>query len=231
MLVVEFRTAALNMIFKKKHHKISKSQKEEEVAVKSIGFYCAIIFLTLVFLGGVASYGLASFANFRNKARQSEAKLSLSSIYELGRDFSLDKSRYTSCLSHFIARKESETHRKYYVGFKPDSSKSTECAAGSSILKANDQLSDFDYLPYFEKSSATADSFTAIAAGRLCEDCPIDVWSINEKKELVNIQSGLKTNYSWIVPVASLFLIIALVRQRKKMKRKDLKIKLPNNLH
>jgi hypothetical protein len=187
--------------------------------VKNVGYYCAIVFLAFVFLGSVISYGLVSTENFRNKARQSEAKLALSQIFQLERDFFSDKKKYTACLSDFVAARESESRRKYYVGFKSGSVNIAECDAGSSISKANDRISDFDYLPYFEKSNVTADGYTALAVGKFCEDCSIDVWSVNQKKEIVNIQSGMKTNYSWITSLISFFLIIAMVRQRNKKKQ------------
>ncbi|MBY0554707.1 hypothetical protein K2P97_09270 [bacterium] len=188
--------------------------------LKNIGYYVALIILVFIFIAGLVSYGNASFNQFNHKARQSEAKVLLTQLYQLENNFFLDQKKYTSCLSNFIAEHEPLPNRKYYVGFNPGSANEVQCAQGSSILKANSKLSDFDYLPYFEKSNVKSNSFTAIAVGKFCESCDVDVWSINEKKELVNIQSGIRANYTWPIPLVSFLLIIVMVVVRIRKKRK-----------
>lgn len=191
-----------------------KIEKAKKILFDGGAYKAIITLLSLVFFFGGTSCGLSQKKNFSNKARQSEAKLLLSGIHSLENEHYFERKKYTPCLKDFIAQNEKQSHRKYYVGFKPGN-----CEEDDSVLKANDKISNFDYLPYFEYSNLTDSAFTAIAVGRLCEDCPLDIWSINEKKELVNIQSGLYVDYSWIVTLTAFFLIIVMRIQRKKRKQ------------
>ena len=184
-------------------------------------YYISMAFLISATFIGASRCGVEQVENYRRKAMQIEAKLALKNIKTLQENYFTDHQKHSHCIDEFVNSRKSDDYSKYYVGFKVPNADLSSCQEATTISVPNSKRTiSFDHLPYFNESKVTDNSFTAVAAAKLCDDCPIDVWTINEKNELINIQLGLKTNYEWIFPTLIMFVIIYMMIRRRKLKKK-----------
>lgn len=131
---------------------------------------------------------------YNPRAKQSEAKIQLLSVYSVEAVSKDTYGTYSTCLKDLGY--ETPPRGYYIVGFSKNSDTSflgKKCTSASyvipeTLLKASKDIS-FSDLP---NSTTTKTTFKAFAIGRIMNspDYPLDIWSIDENKNLVHVQDG-----------------------------------------
>lgn len=148
-------------------------------------------------LGVLAMIAWPNFSRFQPKARQSEGKIALAALYGAEKKFREEKGTYSVNLKELGFEREGRTHY-YSVGFAHACAEGGTTAAGDARTPmAYNQFATpekaLEVETYFRENKICRDrkeGFDAYAVGVIMKDGPLDVWKINEKKELVNMQNG-----------------------------------------
>lgn len=180
------------------------------------GFTLVELMIIVSIVGILAAIGLPNYQNFLARSRQVEAKLSLSAVYLAETTFAAEQGSFTTCLS--TAGYVRPTQNVYYsVGF--GNAASTCGGGGTSPCHTTDFISlapcpggAFPAAAYFAADKAASgtpinratfnansltsisfSTFTAAAVGRVSQkgSTTIDVWTIDEGKNLFSTRSGL----------------------------------------
>lgn len=180
------------------------------------GFTLIELMVTLSVVGILASIALPNYQNFMARARQTEAKLTLSAIYLAEMTFISDKLSYTTCLSEAgYVRPTSNIYYSAGFGTTPNLCGSTDtdsCHAMEFMPWTICQAGAFPAGAFFAGDRAmsgvavnratfnasvtttiTRGSFTAAAVGRISSRgaAVLDVWTIDEGRRLINSTNGL----------------------------------------
>jgi hypothetical protein len=165
----------------------------------SFGTVCASLF---GFFAPIAVLMMIAFPNFERmqwSAQQSEAKIALAAIYGGEKSYFSEYKKYSSSLYEIGYSPESQ-RRFYMVGFAP------ACADGHGVppKEARAKMHNSSFATPDDETEADAwfraqkicrdpaEGFEAYAVGIIRKDGERDVWRINEKKELVNLENGFR---------------------------------------
>ena len=98
------------------------------------GFTLVELMIVVAIIGILAAIAIPNFQTYQAKARQTEAKLALSSVYMALTSFQAEKSSFTSCLSPAGAEPPTRTKILYSVGFT---------AAAGNVMPCGSTGADF----------------------------------------------------------------------------------------
>ena len=131
------------------------------------------------------------------RIRQAEAKIRLLKFYNAAKEELARGGHYTTAISHFEDHdQDANGPRRYYMLGIPDA-----CAAGVSPegnisafepteYSATEKLRLRDYFRKVPASECQPMGFKIYAVG-IVSDAGADVWSIDQEKEVVNVQWGI----------------------------------------
>lgn len=202
------------------------------------GFSLVELMVALGIIGLLLTLAIPQYNNYTARARQAEAKISLTSAYTMEKAFIVDTNSYTACLRNAGFKREGGA-KFYAIGFGPGSAvvqvgNTTGCGpkglnscleygweeqSNGTWTVAHDPISNADLIcssltqddtysmPNTYAGNHTPDATlfgyintSTIGAGpptfqiRAAADIGfevIDVWRIDEKRNLVNEQSGM----------------------------------------
>lgn len=180
------------------------------------GFTLIELMMTLSIIGILASIALPNFQNFQSRARQAEARVTLSALYVAETSFFADQGSYTTCLTdagygrlgvgHFytVGFVDSQStcgptgaepcHTLEFTGMSP--CQAGAFPAGATFLADRGAATTPVTLVNFNANattSATSNTFRVGVVGQISgrEPTLVDVWSITESKVIINDKVGL----------------------------------------
>lgn len=200
--------------------------KREALKIVMIKFFNTnlIYYLVVTMMGLLFTVELGQwtkYAGFKRAAIASEAKGALLELFNAEKEYFSTHKKYTACISDKEFGLELQgNHRRYFVGFK-SALGATENCKSETINTANVTAdSNFEYQPYFENTNISNETFTVYAVGRMCAECEIDIWSINEKKVITHIQDGNTATRSFAGVFLILIVIVSLFVGRMTIKHR-----------
>lgn len=147
------------------------------------GFTLIELMITVGILGILAAIAIPTFIQYQARARQSEAKTSLSAIYMGQHAYWIENLRYGSIgeIRYVIAGRTRYTYRSGAAGAgggtnanvtNPGSTQDTINANGGTIEPEGAIV-----------AASSLSSFTATAAGNVDGDATVDRWTVNELRQ------------------------------------------------
>lgn len=110
--------------------------KKNKIDKKLLGFTLIELMVVVAIVGILATIAVPQYSAYVSKARQSEAKISLSLVHSIQSSFFSDTGSYTQCLQK-IGFKESDNASVYYaIGIGHDSSNSSCSPTGNKTCAA-----------------------------------------------------------------------------------------------
>lgn len=176
------------------------------------GFSLVELMVVVAIIGILATIAIPKVNKFVAKSRQSEAQINLSSIYTFNKNFYLEFQGYTNAFSAMGYAPEGNlrynsgwsqgpsgpTNYTTLTGRNYEGATSTLAAcpsnAGDTAACRTLRGADDNEPAAVTGSIITVDSFTAAATACLVKGsgaCIEDRWTINQDKNLRNIQSGI----------------------------------------
>jgi type IV pilus assembly protein PilA len=181
--------------------------------MKQDGFTLVELMAVTAIIGLLSAIAVPNYHKFQARARQSEAKISLAAIYTVEKAFAIEQNSYTTCLAEVGFGMES-TKTYYSIGY---STPAVACGDGTEdchqrtfgTAPLNCTAGAFPAGGYFPAAvgyggpishvafnaavPSTIDNgtFTVGAAGHISTTGLTDVWTINERRALVNLRPGL----------------------------------------
>lgn len=179
------------------------------------GFTLVELMVVVAIIGILAAIAVPNYQRYQARARQSEAKIALSSIYTAEQGFAAEWSTYSSCIKRIGVQIESSAKRYYVAGFNDTSAAATNCGppgtlacnayafSGTAVqatCASNDGETRFSQTAKVNKAftvlatttgTVQQEVFFATADGNVSVDNLTDRWSIDQNKQLVNGTPGL----------------------------------------
>ncbi len=170
-----------------------------------------IVFAVLIIIAGVAGYFLQqSMTKFQSKARQQMSKIMLSSMYTANMATHAEYNFYSTDLATIGFFPEGELDAK--VGFtNPSESlepqfgqefnpalKDTDALvqSGKAPFTYSDRVANISFQEVAQKHcpecTASKEAFKAIAFSNIDDDPTLDVWTIDQDKNMVNVVNDLE---------------------------------------
>lgn len=199
--------------------KLTKSLKSHLAKQSDAGFTLMELMVVVAIVGILTTIAIHGYLTYEIRARQSEAKLRLSSAYAAQTSFYIEAGTFTSCLtSAGFLDGNGKIH--YAIGFNDAVAPTASCGpttlnqacnylaydnAGSGIASATCSVglgsTRFDGIVasqgsspvtgnVFDNSTIDSDTFTLEAEGNIGGSTS-DVWTIDHTKQIVNIQVGI----------------------------------------
>jgi prepilin-type N-terminal cleavage/methylation domain-containing protein len=184
----------------------------------SRGFTFVEILVSVIVLAVVVAVAIPNLMTYRAKAKQNEAKVSLTQIYSAEKLFYEEHKSYTYCLYQAGYKPDEKAERYYLTGFFNDGGdgcgigtcwisnfeKQTPCSPGSvpwgEDASRNDGTfsmnrwanADLKGAGIPGEYSVSRQRFNAVAFGSIhATSQNFDVWEIDEKGVAKNVQTGL----------------------------------------
>ena len=182
----------------------------------SQAFTLVELMVVVAIIGILASISIPSYQRYTARARQSEAKVALSSSYTAEQGFFAEMGTFTYCLRQIGVTGDSVQKRYYSFGEIPwgvdttcGPTGSANCLAytysgitAKTLCTGPDDISfymsaqvnrnfNLDYLAIPLQSSVGQNTFLLLGAGNVSTDTVTDEWLINQNKTLVNFQPGI----------------------------------------
>lgn len=161
------------------------------------GFTLVELMVVVAIIGILSAIAVPNFKKYQAKSKQSEAKIQLAAVYSAEVGTSADWDTYATCLT--AMGYETPPRGYYAVGFvtgfdATTVSGFTGCnAAATLVILPTNQLAAVaankpTTLSY--ASTATQNTFVAVAEGSISAAVSQDEWSITETKALSNVTPG-----------------------------------------
>jgi type IV pilus assembly protein PilA len=178
------------------------------------GFSLVELMVVVAIIGILASIAIPSLQRYMAKARQSEAKTNLASLYTSEKTFFAEYNTYSTCFDGIGYQPEGKL--RYRVGFSapgqdPASYGFTTAGCNTSVMTTGDSNVCSPTGKCFELAEATSSTlpstvtqyttspntttatpvyFAATASGKIYKGFQ-DVWAINDTKNLINDVDGV----------------------------------------
>ncbi len=196
--------------------------KLKSLLLKQKGFTLVELMIVVAIIGILAAIAIPNYQKYQAKARQTEAKVQLSSVFTAEKSFMVESNSYTACLNQ-IGVKPEGAKQYYQYGFHigaiggsvcgPNSANMSACnvfawtgASGASAMTCSSNGGNILFNATVNAGSATLAqinsnhtssfvnrvNFNAAAAGNVdSTSANIDIWLIDDGKNLVNTRSGI----------------------------------------
>lgn len=102
----------------------------------SSGFTLVELMVVVAIIGILAAVAIPNYQKYQAKARQSEAKIALASVYTAEKSFISEQGSYTSCLRQAGFTPDG-ANRYYTTGFKSSVATATNCGAAGTGVACN----------------------------------------------------------------------------------------------
>lgn len=179
------------------------------------GFTLVELMVVVAIVGILAAIAIPNYQRYQARARQSEAKIALSSIYTAEHGFAAEWSTFTSCIKRIGVQIDSSSKRYYATGFAGGAAANcgptgviacntyaysgtaaqTTCtnAAGETWFNQTAKVNKAFVLLVAPNaiSNVRQEMFFATSDGNVSVDNVTDRWSIDQNKELVNGTPGI----------------------------------------
>ncbi len=136
------------------------------------GFTLVELMIVVAIIGILAAIAVPSYMKFMAKTKRSEAKANLGAIYNAELSY---YSEYDTFSTSFAAIRWVPVGTNKYYSY----------SVGGEIYGKGEAV------PSGISPGASSDSFTACAWGSIDNDATLDIWKINEKKNMVNVNDDL----------------------------------------
>ena len=176
----------------------------------SFGITLLELLITISVVGILASIGSTQYQMSVRKSRRAEAKLYLTSVYSLEKAFYSEYSAYMPSLGAIGFSPEG--HRRFYYiepcfdsiafPFAGTISGYTGGLGTIAFPTLNMPWAELwspqvghscgTFTPVCSAYPNDPQSFLALASGNLCAACATDLWTMDERKRLVNCSNGLR---------------------------------------
>jgi type IV pilus assembly protein PilA len=149
------------------------------------GFTLIELMIVVAIIGILAAIAIPNFITYQSKSKQSEAKVSLGAIFTSTVAFQAEQptSTYVANTIGLIGWAPSGTPRYGYWYNATTGNKFFTGSASGTV-----SLCDLDAIPTGAGAPASTDiGFTASAKGQIDTDALCDVWTINDSRQLINV--------------------------------------------
>jgi type IV pilus assembly protein PilA len=143
---------------------------EKPTLLKGKGLAIAAIIVGVMwfFVGILAAIAIPNFLKFQARAKQSEAKVSLKSLYTAEKAFFAENGRFATTFA--------------MAGWQPEASRRYTYFLGDDVIAPTQ--GEAQGLPEEVETYAREQSFQAAAIGNLDSDDTVDVWIIDQENQL-----------------------------------------------
>jgi type IV pilus assembly protein PilA len=144
-------------------------QTQGGILTKNKGFTLIELMIVVAIIGILAAIAIPNFLGFVSKARRSEVKSNLEAIYRAELAYFGEKDRYSSSFSDIRWVPVGVAHYTYSVG--------TEYFGKDNTVNPK---------PASATPAANDNSFAAYGWGNIDSDSIVDIWHIDQMKNIVN---------------------------------------------
>lgn len=149
--------------------------------MKKSGFTLIELMVVVGIIGFLSSLAIPAYFKYLAKAKQAEVSINLASLHSAQQLYFAEHGEYSSDLSK-IGWKPASNNHFYTYGFNtPNARKGKQFFIGK--LKASSED--------LKSSNLEGKTFVACAAGDIAGNGKLDVWSIDETRNITHIQNGL----------------------------------------
>jgi len=178
--------------------KLKLKGRQLQTPTNQSGFTLIELMVSVGIVGILASVAVPNYNRYTAKARQTEAKMNLGSIYTAEQAYATDIGGFSACLSSMGY----QVKGKYYTtGFAAATVLSysntpgatpTTCTLGPNITYFQaSQAAGGTPTTTVTGSALTATTFTAVSQGSITNTAVIDTWTMNEARVLANTTVGI----------------------------------------